>query len=279
VFRNIAALVRRHPQLKQLTRRAYPAVLWLNHWRRDVCVAVDGVKFELDLNELIDSSIYFTGGFEADATSKLRQIVREGDTVLDVGANIGFHTLLFAQLVGDTGRVVAFEPMRCAWQKLVRNIELNPGLAARIRLEKVVVSDLPRACEIVKFNTSWPLFGPRAPAVEEQVESVTLDDYVGHRGLHIDFLKVDVDGFEARVLRGAEQLLRGQRPGVMLEIGTYQHYEAPEVIRYLNACGYQELYWERGFTPVNAACIVDLLSKIKTINLFCFPSGSRRHRA
>lgn len=71
------------------------------HNRNKIVIAeIDGIKYHLDMNELIDSSIYYEGCFEPMTTSAINKYVREGMTVLDIGANIGCHTLRFAKLVG-----------------------------------------------------------------------------------------------------------------------------------------------------------------------------------
>ena len=67
---------------------------------RFVVATIDGIKYQLDLNELIDSSIYYDGCFEPMTTAVINRYVREDMTVFDIGANIGCHTLRFAKLVG-----------------------------------------------------------------------------------------------------------------------------------------------------------------------------------
>src|SRR5688572_20988587 len=70
----------------------------------------DGIRWQLDLREGIDFSIYLLGSFEPATVRAYRRIVKPGQTVLDIGANIGAHTLPLARLVGPGGRVIAFEP-------------------------------------------------------------------------------------------------------------------------------------------------------------------------
>ena len=88
---------------------------------------------------------------------RYRKLIKAGDTVLDIGANIGAHTIPLARLVGDTGMVVAFEPTKYAFTKLLRNAALNPGLAARITACQMMLvagdaDTLPDA-----IYSSWPL--------------------------------------------------------------------------------------------------------------------------
>lgn len=83
----------------------------------------DGIHWDLDLSEGIDFAIFLLGGLELRTLRLYRRLVQPGDTVLDVGANIGAHALPLARLVGASGRVVAFEPTQFAFCKLQRNLE------------------------------------------------------------------------------------------------------------------------------------------------------------
>src|SRR5260370_23083912 len=87
-----------------------------------------GLRWSLDLNEGIDFSIYLLGAFERSTVSTLRKLVKPGDTVFDIGANIGAHTLGLARSVGARGHVLAFEPAAFAFPKLKRNLPLIPAL-------------------------------------------------------------------------------------------------------------------------------------------------------
>src|SRR5258706_11932994 len=95
-------------------------------------VVRDGVTYDLDLSQGIDFAIYLGNIYERQTKAALRQLVSPASLVLDIGANIGAHTLHLAQLVGPNGRVIAFEPTDYAFRKLCRNLELNPQLEARV---------------------------------------------------------------------------------------------------------------------------------------------------
>src|SRR5438067_8697138 len=91
-----------------------------------------GVTYELDLAEGIDLAMYLFGSFEPDTYRTLRRLVRPGQTVIDIGANSGVHSLPMAALVGEGGRVIAFEPTRAAYDRLRRILALNPTLLDRL---------------------------------------------------------------------------------------------------------------------------------------------------
>ena len=115
-----------------------------------------GIRWSLDLNEGIDFSIYLIGSFEPRTLRLYRKIIKPGQTVLDIGANVGSHTLPFAKLVGNSGRVVAFEPTAFAYGKLVVNIALNPELSQRIIPRPAMLVNGSQATLEPCLFSSWP---------------------------------------------------------------------------------------------------------------------------
>src|SRR6267154_2610960 len=150
-------VTKRHPKLKKMILPGYQAVRWLNQSRRGVRKSINGIVYELDLGELIDGDIYFKGTFEADTAAAIKALARAGHVFLDIGANIGCHTFLLATLAGPKGSVIAFEPIGWAFQKLTRNLALNPEIK-NVRLEKLAVSSQPASGQIVNFRASWRPF-------------------------------------------------------------------------------------------------------------------------
>jgi len=212
---------------------------------RVVDAEIDGVRYRLDLGEKIDSEIYFRGAYEPVATMAVKRIVRPGMTVFDVGANIGYFSLLFARLVGGSGSVIAFEPTTWAFEKLSANIALNAF--RNVSAERLALSDVAHSREArseqTAFRASWPVSGPVARRDPEVVTFVPLDSYVAQLEIkHVDLIKIDVDGYELRVLRGALETLRRWRPPLLLEIGRETMKEvgdAPEeLVDVLDKLGY-----------------------------------------
>jgi hypothetical protein len=95
--------------LAKSSRGAPPLAPWAGLSER-VRLRRRGIRWDLDLAEGIDLSIYLLGAFEPRLVGAYRKLIRPGACILDIGANIGAHTLQFAQLVGDRGKVVAYEP-------------------------------------------------------------------------------------------------------------------------------------------------------------------------
>lgn len=190
------------------------------HWpftARTVTTQVAGIWYELELSQLIDNFLYFEGCWEEEVWTCLARYVEPRMTVLDIGANIGAHTLGLAREVGEMGLVIGFEPMRWARKKLLRNLELN-GFG-NITIEALALSDEPGEKE-VRFRSNWPLDCRHQPeaSIVESIEFDTLDAYTSRKRLGVDLIKLDVDGYEERVIRGGLELLRRCRPIVLTEV-------------------------------------------------------------
>jgi FkbM family methyltransferase len=184
--------------------------------RTSVLATIKGVHFDLDLREVIDSSLFYMGSFAPEAEKHFPPHIPPGSVVLDVGANIGCYTFTFAKLVGPTGLVVAVEPTDRAFAKLRNNVALNSF--ANIRCLQVGLSDRDVGDVDVSFQSSFPLNG-RPPSSTQSVRLVTLDTLVSELRLdRVDFIKVDVDGYEAKVFAGARLVLERFRPSLFFEL-------------------------------------------------------------
>lgn len=229
-----------YPRLGKFLARVLAVVTRLRG-KRQVTKTIDGVTFELDLQEVIDSSLYFSGTFEAEAEEVLESLVRPGMVAVDIGANFGYHTFRMARSVGDDGQVLAIEPTTWAYDKLQRNALLNPSIT-NIRYAKVGLSDSDVGQTEIAFQSSYRLDG-RQEDVVETVRLTTLDIVVAEQALQrVDFVKLDVDGFEGRVLRGAVETLRRHHPVIFFELTpsamTSNGDDAMTLLRWLEELGY-----------------------------------------
>lgn len=207
---------------------------------KTVTSTVNDITYELDLSQSIDSSIYFFGCFEADVTKNIAQFTKPGMTVLDIGANIGCHTLPIASLVGNTGKVIAFEPMDWARNKLNKNISLNNF--SNISVEKIALSD-KHETQTLRFRSNWPLDNhyQQEANVKQNITLETLDNYVKKMDIKVDLIKIDVDGYEYKIFKGAHHLLKTHKPIICTEIGhTTQRVgdSVEEMIKFLSSLGY-----------------------------------------
>jgi FkbM family methyltransferase len=191
----------------------------------EVQVVRRSVKWQLDLREGIDLAIYL-GVYENETADAIAREIREDWVALDIGANIGAHTLPIADRIGPGGRVVAFEPTGYAFAKLRRNIALNPGLAGRIDCHQTVLVDKPPTAPLPPIYSSWPLVDASDvhPVLRgrlmstEGAAAATLDHFIQVARLgRLDFIKMDVDGNEPAVLEGARETLARHRPAIIME--------------------------------------------------------------
>ena len=173
---------------------------------------------------------YVFGTHEPSVVQGLKEVVQPGWTAIDVGANIGYYTLLMANRVGPHGKVIAFEPLAENFRILQENIKLNghanvmaENLALMSRTERIELrSATPGA---ITWVASVKV--DQNSAVESQsVEAVTLDEYVQKKGIaKVDFLKIDVEGAEASVLDGAMSVLSKHRPILLIELHGFGRFK------------------------------------------------------
>lgn len=170
---------------------------------------VQGSKMFLDPGDSLNLSINGVYG-ELD-TKIIREEIHEGDIVIDVGANIGYYTLIFAQLVGKSGKVIAFEPEFKNFEILKKNVEINNY--NNVILEPKIVSE--KYGKMKLYVSDSDIVGHRIQKMGNlknfvEVESVTLDDYMKKLNLDekVNFIKIDVEGAESKVLQGSTKILK-----------------------------------------------------------------------
>lgn len=190
---------------------------WAIFTQRRVVVTSDGISMHCHPENLIERSILATGEWEPWETAIVRRVIKPGAVALDLGANVGYFTLLMARQAGKTGVIHAFEPTNYAHRRLTDNIDLNPQLKKSI---KVVKQGLLAAAE-TRMAALEARFSDRVLAHSEPqaITFTTVDNYVMEQAVpHVDFLKIDIDGHDFEAIRGAEQTIRNHRPLILAEV-------------------------------------------------------------
>lgn len=217
----------------------------------------------------IGQAIARYGEYSAIELGVLKRVCGPGDVVIEVGANIGAHTVALARHVGPTGRVFAFEPQRLVFQTLCANIALNSltnvechwaALGAERGTVQVPELD-PR--QQGNFGGLTLLGDQRGVKVDCQV----LDRYVSLPRLRL--VKIDVEGMEADVISGGRQLIAKFKPVLYLENDRAEKSEA--LIRLIAGLGYR-LYWHLPplFNPDNFyGERENLFPNVVSINMLC----------
>jgi FkbM family methyltransferase len=219
----------------------------------------------------IGASIERYGEFSYLEAKLLVQLCGPGDTVIDVGANIGAHTIALSKRVGPEGFVYAFEPQRVVFQLLCANVALN-GLT-NVECVHAVCGPTPgeELLPDVRYDVraNFGSFGQAYFGSGRRVRRVTLDDYA--EAARIALVKIDVEGMESAVIAGAGNLIGRHRP--LLYVENDRPEKSPALIAQILALGYR-LYWHLPplFNPSNwRGEPADLWGGIVSVNMLCIP--------
>lgn len=167
-------------------------------------VIIQGVKFAQAPLQVWSNGIY-----ESDTTYLCKRIMKKGWTAIDLGADFGYYSLLFAKLVGPKGKVFAFEPSKEGFNHLTKNIAVS-NFTNIIPLKKAVGDKLGSEDLFVRQGTPsfYNLHPEKGKRGMEKVESVRLDDFLKDYPKPIDFIKMDIEGAEIKALRGMEGIFK-----------------------------------------------------------------------
>ena len=177
--------------------------------------------------------------YEKAETLFVEKLVKPGDTVVDAGANVGYFSLLLAFLVGESGRVEAFEPIQYLADALQASIVEN-GFEARITLHRYALDEstgdalIRHAPQTANFGGAHLVASTPVPAYhkDEIIKAVRLDELLPRQECR--FIKLDVEGAEPRVIRGAIGVLETSHPVVMSEL----HNEQLRAVSGINATSF-----------------------------------------
>jgi FkbM family methyltransferase len=231
-----------------------------------------GPMLALAGDRYITRSLEVYGEFSAGEWDLFAQVVKPGMTVVEVGANIGAHSIALAKACAP-GPLYLFEPQQRVFQILCANLALN-GVTNAIAYPEacsdqpgfVVVPPLDYGAQLNFGGVSVQPDAEGAPGL--RVRATPLDS-LALRACHL--IKIDVEGFEAQVLRGAAQTIGSHRPLLYVENDRVQHQQ--EVISSIAGMGYR-LYWHAPplFRPDNFNGVAeDIFGRIVSVNMLCLP--------
>jgi FkbM family methyltransferase len=206
---------------------------------------VRGMWLLLHPQDGLQKQILLDGAYEPDVVDILHKYLRPGATFVDVGANIGYFTLIAAQTVGPQGTVHSFEPGPETAERCRQNVARN-GLADNVQLHQIALSNqLAQLAFYISSDSGNSSLSGEGLDVKERVTVQTRsgDDVLSDL-TRLDLLKMDVEGAELKALYGLRGTLERFRPPVILEVFdellTHQGASAREVRSYMSELGYNE---------------------------------------
>ncbi len=203
----------------------------------------NGIRLRLDIHDYIGHWLYF--GFRDISHEKLLSLVKPGDLVLDIGTNVGTTILQLAKRVGKNGMTFGFEPDPINFEVCQRNLDLNDR--SNIFVEQIGLGSQTSKVTLV-VDTESNRGGNRVGMAKNGQESneisiQRLEDWVISQAISgIDLIKIDVEGYEMEVLKGAESVLTRFRPILFIELDdnnlNQQKSSAVELVHFLESMNY-----------------------------------------
>ena len=256
MVRNLARVTRRvrFPGRQALLHKLFPPERFQSNRLEEITSYDGNLHICCDLASYIEWNIYLRGSYDLGIATVIKELVRPGMRVVDVGANVGAYTLLMAKRVGAQGRVATFEPNPEVYERLVANLRLN-SFEERVELFHCALSSdsgtatlhLPRNDYSHRGIASLVHYSDAQEASIE-VPLMRLDDALA-KWDRVDLMKVDTDGDDYGVLMGAKKLIERNQPTVLFEFERDSWPDADarmaQLQHWLGGLGYR-LYWIGG---------------------------------
>jgi FkbM family methyltransferase len=189
----------------------------------DILVTRDGLAFIVQPGVPIGWRVLLFGEYEPELRDLIRAFVPEGGVAADIGANVGWHTLLMAKLVGPEGIVIAAEPNPSVRVRLNFNLQLNRfkhvivGSHAMAQESGVLTFNAPDSSDAASGDGHVPTVGETSGHVIT-VEKKSVDQWIAELQIdRLDFVKIDVEGYEWPVFQGAIKTFQRCRPVIVFE--------------------------------------------------------------
>lgn len=239
---------------------------------------VQGYKMILDSKDCLQLSINEI--YEPLETNIIKNEIKNGDVVLDIGANIGYFTLLMANLVGINGRVFAFEPEPYNFDILHKNIQLNNYQNVIVEQKAVSKFDGVATLFLSKENTGMNRLNESKYCDRSiQVKTMMLDSYFQNHELSdkIKFIKIDVEGSEFDVLQGMNHILnKNKKIKMLLEFipdHIIEHENKPfEILDFLTNNGFDLFRLDEKEKKIISSTKNEILTTSLGRNLLCIRS-------
>ena len=200
---------------------------------KKIKVKRNDIEWNLDLSEAIDLHIFIFGGFEKEIVNIAKNLqFQKYNKIIDIGANFGVQSLQFAKNF-TSSKIYSIEPTNYAFNKFIKNLELNPKLSENIYPFQMFLGSKEKEMP-TSIYSSWNLDSKEIKHNKHLGEkkstnksnSLTLDEFIVLNKISkVDFIKLDVDGFEYNVLKGGINFLKDKKPPIFMELAPYLYKE------------------------------------------------------
>ena len=215
---------------------------YLQHCLKKAKPVTEVLGHKMFLREGYDLGLPIWGIFEPVETELVKKVIKRGNVVLDIGANIGYYTLIAAKVVGETGKVFAFEPYPTTFSILEKNVKVN-GYNNVILVQKAISNKTGKLKLHLWDSASHSICDSHGSHQSIIIEGIRLDDYFENYDGNIDFIKMDIEGAENWAIQGMPSLLaKNKNVKIMTE------FNPPKLTRAgVEPEEYLGLLTERGF--------------------------------
>lgn len=273
IAQSIIAFLDTSPRIRNFIRTALKPL----KIKKDIPLKLgDDIIYINSINRFIAKILW-----ESDCISKLepelcRKTIKNGMTVLDVGANIGFYTMLFAKLVGKEGKVFAFEPDPNNFRLLKKNIETNKYTNV-ICINKAVSNQTAAGTLYIseEHHGDHRIFDPDDKRTAIDIKTVSIDDFISE-DTAVDFIKMDIQGAESSALEGMEKTLKkSQHISIISEFCPSMLKKAKTdpmaLLIKIKELGFNIKYLDEDKNSIEQASLPDIIKKCpndKYVNLY-----------
>ena len=253
---------------KRIFREYIPLkVMMLFSKNGEVIKNIQGGKMILNLNDVgISRELACYGVHETSSTAEVKKIIKPGMKILEVGANIGYYAIIETRLAGLTGHLYAMEPSPFNFELLTRNLKLN-GIENYNLYNTAAGSITGKAKFLLSGRSNLSSFIEREDLTGEEVDVdvIRLEDFLKDK--KVDFIRMDVEGYEGEILKGAEgALASGNRPKyffieVHSDLLHKKNSSCADIVNFLAKYGYEvkKGFW-RGKDTVSVNSIKEMMA-------------------
>ena len=248
--------------------------LLLGRYKTDtVCHTI--YRFKLKVNPNFGKDIYYLGFYEVGTIHVINNVLRQGDTFMDVGSSVGLLSFIASNIVRETGQVFSFEPEESSFKHLVDNISINKS--KNIKPFNVGLGNENQVIRIYKNRGCPSMVKEEETKLVENVKIVKLDELIESENIKkVKLIKIDVEGFELEVLKGAKNLLDTfDAPIICIEYFPNRKIfsgESSEVLKYiLNVNTYSLFILKETKNTISKLVKIYSIEEIqRPDNIFCF---------